>query len=67
MRSASRGANKALTGGSLQGQPRTAETLAKMCAWNEPELVNVQSVKVKVDAAIIEQLRSGYASVESRK
>jgi hypothetical protein len=28
--------------------------------WNEPEKVNVQSVEVKVDAALIEQLRAGY-------
>jgi hypothetical protein len=27
-----------------------------MCGWNEPERVNVQSVEVKVDAALIEQL-----------
>ncbi len=39
---------------------KAAEMLAKMCGWNEPERVNVQSVEVKVDAALIEQLRSGY-------
>jgi hypothetical protein len=35
---------------------KAAEMLAKMCGWNEPERVNVQSVEVKVDAALIEQL-----------
>jgi hypothetical protein len=37
---------------------KAAEMLAKMCGWNEPEKVNVQSVEVKVDAALIEQLRA---------
>jgi hypothetical protein len=39
--------------------------LAKMCGWNEPEKVNVQSVEVKVDAALIEQLRQGYAEMNA--
>jgi hypothetical protein len=38
---------------------KAAEMLAKMCGWNEPGRVNVQSVEVKVDAALIEQLRAG--------
>ena len=38
-----------------------------MCGWNEPERVNVQSVEVKVDAALIEQLRAGYAALGSRE
>jgi hypothetical protein len=42
---------------------KAAEMLAKMCGWNEPERVNVQSVEVKVDAALIEQLRAGYAQL----
>jgi hypothetical protein len=40
---------------------------AKMCGWNEPERVNVQSVEVKVDAALIEQLRAGYAQMSERR
>jgi hypothetical protein len=40
---------------------KAAEMLAKMCGWNEPERVNVQSVELRVDAALIEQLRAGYA------
>jgi hypothetical protein len=32
---------------------KVAEMLAKMCGWNEPERVNVQSVEVKVNAALI--------------
>jgi post-segregation antitoxin (ccd killing protein) len=38
-----------------------------MCGWNEPEKVNVQSVEVKVDAALIEQLRAGYAEMSRRQ
>jgi hypothetical protein len=46
---------------------KAAEMLAKMCGWNEPERVNVQSVKVKVDAALIERLRAGYAEMSARR
>jgi hypothetical protein len=46
---------------------KAAEMLAKMCGWNEPERVNVQSVEVKVDAALIEQLRAGYAELGIRQ
>jgi hypothetical protein len=46
---------------------KAAEMLAKMCGWNEPERVNVQSVEVKVDAALIEQLRAGYAELGRRQ
>jgi phage terminase small subunit len=45
---------------------KAAEMLAKMCAWNEFERVNVQSVEAKVDAALIEQLRAGYAQLGER-
>jgi hypothetical protein len=45
---------------------KAAEMLAKMCGWNEPERVNVQSVELKVDAALIEQLRAGYAKLGER-
>jgi hypothetical protein len=46
---------------------KAAEMLAKMCGWNEPERVNVQSVELKVDAALIEQLRAGYAQLGARE
>jgi hypothetical protein len=46
---------------------KAAEMLVKMCGWNEPERVNVQSVEVKVDAGLIEQLRAGYAQLGSRR
>ena len=46
---------------------KAAEMLAKMCGWNEPERVNVQSVEVKVDAALMEQLRAGYAEMSARR
>jgi hypothetical protein len=42
---------------------KAAEMLAKMCGWNEPEKVSVQNIEVKVDAALIEQLRTGYAEM----
>jgi hypothetical protein len=44
---------------------KAAEMLAKMCGW-KPERVNVQSVEVRVDAALIEQLRAGYAELSKR-
>jgi hypothetical protein len=44
---------------------KAAEMLAKMCGWNEPERVNVHSVEVKVDAALIAELRAGYATLAS--
>jgi hypothetical protein len=34
-----------------------------MCGWNGSEKVSVQSVEVKVDAALIEELRAGYAQL----
>jgi hypothetical protein len=46
---------------------KAAEMLAKMCGWNGPEQVNVQSVEVKVDAALIQQLRAGYAEMSARR
>jgi phage terminase small subunit len=45
---------------------KAAEMVAKMCGWNEPERVNVQSVEVKVDAALIEQLKAGHAALLAR-
>lgn len=39
---------------------KAAEMYAKMCGFNEPERVNVQSIEFKVDSALIEQLRGGY-------
>ena len=44
---------------------KASEMLDKMCGWNEPERVNVQSVEVKVDAALIAQLRAGYAEINA--
>jgi hypothetical protein len=46
---------------------KAAEMLTKMCGWNEPEKVNVQNVEVRVDAALIEQLRAGYAQLSERR
>jgi hypothetical protein len=46
---------------------KAAEMLSKLCGWNEPEKVNVRSVEVKVDAALIEQLRAGYAELGIRQ
>jgi hypothetical protein len=52
-----------LTEPSLTGFAMATVMLAKMCGWNEPEKVNAQSIEVKVDAALIEQLRAGYAEM----
>jgi hypothetical protein len=38
---------------------KATEMLVKMCGWNEPERASVQSVEVKVNAALVEQLRAG--------
>jgi hypothetical protein len=42
---------------------KAAEMLAMKWGWNEPERVNVQSGEVKVDAALVEQLRAVYAEL----
>jgi hypothetical protein len=42
---------------------KAVEMLAKMCGWNEPEQVKHEHTHLKVDAALIEQLRAGYAEV----
>ena len=44
-----------------------AEMLAKMCGWNELERVNVQTVEVKIDAGLIEQLRLRGASLQGAR
>jgi hypothetical protein len=44
-----------LPSGSTDGL-KAAEMLARMCGWNEPERVKVQSVELKVDTALLEQL-----------
>jgi hypothetical protein len=38
---------------------KAAEMLVKMCGWNEPERVNLQRTEVKVDAALLKELRNG--------
>jgi hypothetical protein len=42
---------------------KAAEMLAMKWGWNEPERVIVQSGEIKVDAAVVEQLRAVYAEV----
>lgn len=46
---------------------KAAEMLARMCGCNEPEKVSVHSVEVKVDAALIAQLRAGYGELALSK
>ena len=46
---------------------KAARCWPRMCGWNEPERVNVQSVELKVDAALIEQLRAGHAALGARE
>ena len=46
---------------------KAAELLTKICGYNEPERVNVQSVEVKVDAALIQQLRAGYGEMSAMR
>jgi hypothetical protein len=46
---------------------KAAEMLAKMCGWNEAEQVKHDHVHLQVDAALIEQLRAGYAEMSARR
>jgi hypothetical protein len=46
---------------------KAAKMLAKMCGWNEPEQVKHDHVHFQVDAALIEQLRAGYAEMSARR
>jgi hypothetical protein len=45
---------------------KAAEMLAKLEGYNEPEKHAHQHIEVKVDAALIEQLRAGYAEMNAR-
>jgi hypothetical protein len=42
---------------------KAAEMLARICGYNEPETQKHEHVHLQVDSALIEQLRSGYASL----
>jgi hypothetical protein len=47
---------------------KAAEMLARLCGWNEPEQVKHDHVHLQVDsAALIEQLRAGYAQLALRE
>ena len=45
---------------------KAAEMMAKMCGWQEPEVVSHQHVHLQVDASVIEQLRAGYGQLASK-
>jgi hypothetical protein len=45
---------------------KAAEMLAKICGWNEPEQVKHDHVHLRIDSALIEQLRQGYAQLAER-
>jgi hypothetical protein len=46
---------------------KAAEMLAKMCGWQEPEQVRHDHVHIQVDAALIGELRAGYAQLAERR
>jgi hypothetical protein len=46
---------------------KAAEMLAKLAGYNEPEKHAHQHIEVKVDAALIEQLRAGYVQLGERQ
>jgi hypothetical protein len=46
---------------------KAAEMLTKMCGYNEPERVDVNKVELRVDAALLEQLRAGAAETNKPK
>ena len=46
---------------------KAAEMLVKMCGWQEAEHIKHEHVHLQVDAALIEQLRAGYAQLSARR
>jgi hypothetical protein len=47
---------------------KAAEMSAKMCGWNEPEKPpEHQHMHIHVDAGLIEELRTDYASLGARE
>ena len=44
---------------------KAAEMLAKMCGWNEPEKHMHAHVELRVDSALVEQLRAGCAEMNA--
>jgi hypothetical protein len=44
-----------------------AEQLSRICGYHAPERVNAQAVEVKVNAAVIEQVRACYAELGARE
>jgi phage terminase small subunit len=46
---------------------KAAEMLIKMCGWNEPERVSVRNVELKVDAALLEELRKGHEQLMAQQ
>jgi hypothetical protein len=42
---------------------KAAEMLTKMCGWNQAEQVQHSHVELRVDAALLAQLRAGYAAL----
>jgi hypothetical protein len=59
-------AQLALHGKSEMVQLKAIEVLNKMQGYNEPEQVKHQHVHLQVNAALIEELRSGYAQLAKR-
>jgi hypothetical protein len=44
---------------------KAAEMLSKMCGWNEPDQVKHDHIHLQVDAALLAELRAGYASLQA--
>jgi hypothetical protein len=59
-------AQLALHGKSEMVQLKAIEVLNKMQGYNEPASVQHNHVHLQVDAALIEELRSGYAQLAER-
>jgi hypothetical protein len=60
-------AQLALHGKSEIVQLRAIEVLNKMQGYNEPASVQHNHVHLQVDAALMEQLRAGYAQLSARR
>ena len=45
---------------------KASELLTKLCGWHEPERITHEHKHIHVDAALIEDLRAGYAALAAR-
>jgi hypothetical protein len=59
-------ADMALAKGSSMIKLKAIELLSRMQGYNEPELVKHDHIHIRVDSALINELRSGYVQLAER-